>query len=63
MLLGAQDVYFEKNGAFTGEISLDDAQGRRRQVRASTGHSERRHVLQESPELVGKKAAAIYAAG
>src|SRR3982751_346677 len=23
VLLGAQDVYFEKNGAFTGEISLE----------------------------------------
>jgi triosephosphate isomerase len=28
-----------------------------------TGHSERRHVLNESPDLVSKKAHAIYSAG
>jgi triosephosphate isomerase len=28
-----------------------------------TGHSERRHVLGEKPDLVGQKAHAIYAAG
>jgi len=62
LLLGAQDVYFEKNGAFTGEISIEML----RDVGVKfvlTGHSERRHVLKESPELVGKKAAAVYGAG
>jgi triosephosphate isomerase len=62
LLLGAQDVYFEKNGAFTGEISVEMLKdvGVRFVL---TGHSERRHVLKESPELVGKKAAAVYGAG
>ena len=60
--LGAQDAYFEKNGAFTGEISLEML----KDLGVSfvlTGHSERRHVINEPPALVAKKAAAIYAAG
>lgn len=60
--LGAQDAYFEKNGAFTGEISVEML----KDLGVSfclTGHSERRHVLKESPELVAKKAQAIYSAG
>ena len=61
LLLGAQDAYFEKDGAFTGEISLAQLQDVGVKF-VLTGHSERRHVLHESPKLVGKKAAAIYAA-
>jgi len=60
--LGAQDCYFEKNGAFTGEISVEML----KDLCVSfclTGHSERRHVIGETPALIGKKAAAIYAAG
>jgi triosephosphate isomerase len=60
--LGAQDMYFEASGAFTGEISaamlLD--------VSAEfviLGHSERRHILGESDELVNKKTKAALAAG
>src|SRR5450631_4161570 len=62
LLLGAQDVYFEKNGAFTGEISIDML----KDLGVSfvlTGHSERRHVLRETPTIVGKKAHTVYAAG
>lgn len=62
VLLGAQDAYFEKNGAFTGEISVEMLKDLGVKF-VLTGHSERRHVLKETPELVGKKAAAIYAAG
>jgi len=62
VLLGAQDVYFEKDGAFTGEISV--AMLKDLGVKfALTGHSERRHVIKEPSELVAKKAQAIYDAG
>jgi triosephosphate isomerase len=62
VLLGSQDVYFEKNGAFTGEVSIEML--RDLGVRfCLTGHSERRHVLNEPPALIGRKAAAVYAAG
>ncbi len=53
---GAQDVYPAEEGAFTGEISprmLADAGA----TWVLTGHSERRHVLGESDELVGRKTA------
>jgi len=62
VLLGAQDAYYEKNGAFTGEISVEML--RDLNVRfCLTGHSERRHVLKEPRELVAKKADAVYAGG
>src|SRR2546430_8657132 len=62
VLLGAQDVYFEKNGAFTGEISLEQLKDLGVKF-VLTGHSERRHVIKEPAELVAKKAQAIYDAG
>jgi triosephosphate isomerase len=62
ILLGAQDAYFEKNGAFTGEISVEMLKDVGVKF-VLTGHSERRHVIGESPELIAKKAHAIYAAG
>jgi triosephosphate isomerase (TIM) len=62
LLLGAQDVYFEKNGAFTGEISIEMLKDVGIKF-VLTGHSERRHVLGEAPALIGKKAHAVYAAG
>lgn len=52
--LGAQDVYPADEGAYTGEISPAQIAD----CGASwvlTGHSERRHIIGESPELVGKK--------
>jgi triosephosphate isomerase (TIM) len=62
VLLGAQDVYCEPDGAFTGEVSL--AMLKDLGVKfALAGHSERRHVLHEPGELVSRKAHAIYAAG
>ena len=51
---GAQNFYPQKQGAFTGEISpamLKDVGA----SYALTGHSERRHVLGETDELVGAK--------
>src|SRR5438876_4108726 len=62
LLLGAQDVYLEKNGAFTGEISVEMLKDVNVKF-CLTGHSERRHVLHEPSDLVAKKAAAVYAGG
>src|SRR5881227_2215344 len=62
VLLGAQDAYFEKNGAFTGEISVEMLKDVGVKF-VLTGHSERRHVIKEPGELVAKKADAVYAGG
>src|SRR3954453_4137979 len=62
VMLGAQDCYCEKNGAFTGEISVEMLKDLGVKF-CLTGHSERRHVLHETPELIGKKAGCIYAGG
>ncbi len=59
--VGAQDVYWEESGAFTGEISC----GMLRDAGCSfalVGHSERRHVLGETDEIVRKKLDALLAA-
>ena len=61
--LGAQDVYHAPgSGAFTGEVSTDMLRDCG-VTHILAGHSERRHILGESDDLVGKKARAILAAG
>jgi triosephosphate isomerase len=62
VLRGAQDAYFENAGAFTGEISVPMLKDVGVKF-VLAGHSERRHVLHESSELVSRKAQAIYAGG
>jgi triosephosphate isomerase len=60
--MGAQDMYFEGNGAFTGEISCDML----KDVSCTyvlIGHSERRHVIGESDELINKKVSAAISSG
>ena len=60
--MGAQDVYFESKGAFTGEISpamLKDVGC----TYVLCGHSERRHVIGETDELVDKKTTAALGGG
>ncbi len=60
--LGAQNVFWEERGAFTGEISpgmLRDA-GCEWVI---VGHSERRHVLGETDEMVNKKIKASLDSG
>ncbi|HEY8756234.1 MAG TPA: triose-phosphate isomerase [Candidatus Dormibacteraeota bacterium] len=56
VLLGAQDVYWEDAGAFTGEVSAVMLAGWCDLV--LVGHSERRHVLGETDEQTGRKFAA-----
>jgi len=53
VLLGAQDVCAESNGAFTGECSCDMMSDVGVKF-ILTGHSERRHVFGETPEAVAK---------
>jgi triosephosphate isomerase len=54
IMLGAQNMYFEKEGAFTGEVSADMllSVGCKYVI---VGHSERRHVFHESNEEINKK--------
>ena len=59
--LGAQDVFWERAGAYTGEISPVMIAGWCEH--ALVGHSERRHLLGESDEQVGRKLAAALAEG
>lgn len=59
---GAQDVYFESNGAFTGEISCEMLKDLCCTY-VIVGHSERRHVIGETDELINKKVHAAIAAG
>ncbi len=60
--LGAQDVYWEASGAYTGEIStgmLTDAGA----AMVIIGHSERRKLFNDSDEWVNKKLGAALKAG
>lgn len=60
--LGAQDLYWQDSGAFTGEVSaamLRDAGC----SHVIVGHSERRQYFGESEYTVAKKVAAATAAG
>ncbi len=60
--LGAQNMYFEKDGAFTGELSA----AMLRDLGCTyviLGHSERRHILGETDALINKKVHAALAAG
>ena len=53
ILLGAQDVFWETSGAYTGEISPMMLAGCC--DLALVGHSERRHLLGETDAQVGRK--------
>ena len=54
MSLGAQNVYFEKEGAFTGEISVNMLKSCSVQY-VIIGHSERRHIFNESNKDTNRK--------
>lgn len=60
--LGAQDLFYEEQGAYTGEISPA-------MIKACDckyviiGHSERRQYFEESDEIINKKISAAISAG
>ena len=60
--LGAQDVYHQADGAYTGEVSIAMLKDCGVQV-VLCGHSERRHVLGEKDETVNAKLRAVLEAG
>ncbi len=60
--VGAQDIYVERQGAFTGEISASML----KDIGCNyvlCGHSERRHVIGETDELIKKKITAAISGG
>jgi len=60
--LGAQNVHWEVQGAFTGEVSA----GMLRELGCEfviVGHSERRHVFGETSEMVAKRCACALNSG
>jgi triosephosphate isomerase len=60
--LGAQNLYFEKEGAFTGEVSAEMilSCGCSHVI---IGHSERRHIFNEKNDMINKKVLAALASG
>ena len=62
VVIAAQDLYWERDGAYTGEISASML----REAGAEyviVGHSERRTLFGETDTTVNKKAVAAFAAG
>ena len=62
LLLGAQDFYFQPDGAYTGEVSTDMLLDLNVSV-VLAGHSERRHVIGEDEDLINEKVLAGLEAG
>jgi triosephosphate isomerase len=59
VLVGAQDVYWEPKGAYTGEVSVAMLEDYCRVV--IIGHSERRQFFGETDETVNRKLKAVLA--
>jgi triosephosphate isomerase (TIM) len=60
--IGVQNIHWEADGAFTGEVSAAMA----REAGATAvlaGHSERRHIFAETSQDVGRKVVAALAEG
>ena len=60
--VGAENVHFEKSGAFTGEISADMLVDLGVEY-VIVGHSERRQYFAETDQTVNKRSRAALAAG
>jgi triosephosphate isomerase (TIM) len=60
--VSAQDVYWEREGAFTGEISPTMIQEAGAEY-AIIGHSERRRLFGETDAIVNRKATAVAGVG
>lgn len=56
IMLGAQDAYQKPNGAFTGEVSTEMLKDCGVKC-VLVGHSERRHLIGESDDIVNRKLA------
>ncbi|NLV82211.1 MAG: triose-phosphate isomerase [Synergistaceae bacterium] len=62
ILIGAQNMYWQENGAFTGEISASML----KEVGCThiiIGHSERRNIFLETNDIINKKLTAAVNAG
>ncbi|MBF0407444.1 MAG: triose-phosphate isomerase [Candidatus Riflebacteria bacterium] len=62
ILLGAQNLYFEEKGAFTGEVSPPMLKDLGCEY-VIIGHSERRGIFGESDELINSKMHAVIKCG
>lgn len=60
--LAGQNVFWEKSGAFTGEVSVEMLVSTGCQY-VILGHSERREIFKETDEMVNKKALAALKGG
>jgi len=60
--VAAQDLYWEREGAFTGEVSAEMVKEAGAEY-AIVGHSERRRLFGESDAIVNRKAMAALGAG
>jgi triosephosphate isomerase len=60
--LGAQNVFYETNGAYTGEVSCSMLKSCGCKY-VIAGHSERRHYFHETNEIVNKKVLKILDEG
>ena len=60
--LGAQNMHYEENGAFTGEVSASMLKSVGCEY-VIIGHSERRHIFGESNEMINKKIKKALSAG
>ncbi len=60
--LGAQNMYFEENGAYTGEVSASMLKSVGCEY-VILGHSERRTIFGETDEMINKKIKKALSAG